>query len=313
MQPKPKTHHQTKSQSFKALTASNTSMQAPCRGTQHSNSVLIIIPLSLAILLYITFIPLASAATINGKIYDLSYAPIDKVLVTINSTPSQTYVAESGSYTFYLPQGTYLLTAAFGSEGSGRQMSEHITISDDGNYTLDLVLYDELSNITTPDEDIQNISTALEELSNATTTKPQTGTGVTASIIAVIIILIGLIIAYTYWTSNTRKKTPETLIHNTHEKKEETTHTQKTNIPATKTPKTDPRETILTYLTQNEGRANQKDIRKLIPYSEAKISLLITELEHEGKLKRIKKGRGNIIILQSPTDSQEPNTTTKED
>ena len=46
------------------------------------------------------------------------------------------------------------------------------------------------------------------------------------------------------------------------------------------------------------GRATQKDIRKQIPLSEAKISLMLAELEHKGVVEKIKKGRGNIIILK---------------
>ena len=39
-------------------------------------------------------------------------------------------------------------------------------------------------------------------------------------------------------------------------------------------------------------------MRRLVkfPDSEAKISLVLTELEAKGKIKKIKKGRGNIII-----------------
>lgn len=44
-----------------------------------------------------------------------------------------------------------------------------------------------------------------------------------------------------------------------------------------------------------EGRILQKDLRKKLPYSEAKVSLMISELEAQGKIKRIKKGRGNIL------------------
>ena len=42
----------------------------------------------------------------------------------------------------------------------------------------------------------------------------------------------------------------------------------------------------------------QKDIRKSIPFSEAKVSLILADLEHTGKIEKIKKGRGNIIILK---------------
>ena len=56
-------------------------------------------------------------------------------------------------------------------------------------------------------------------------------------------------------------------------------------------------EIILEILEKEGGRATQKEIRKHIPLSEAKISLMIAELEHQGKVKKVKKGRGNIIIL----------------
>jgi len=55
---------------------------------------------------------------------------------------------------------------------------------------------------------------------------------------------------------------------------------------------------VLEIIKKQGGRTTQKDIRKQIPMSEAKISLVITELEHKGIIKKIKKGRGNIIILE---------------
>jgi len=57
-------------------------------------------------------------------------------------------------------------------------------------------------------------------------------------------------------------------------------------------------EELITFLKRQGGRATQKEIRKAFPHSEAKTSLLLTELENDGKLKKIKKGRGNIIVLQ---------------
>ena len=57
-------------------------------------------------------------------------------------------------------------------------------------------------------------------------------------------------------------------------------------------------EIIIKILIQEGGRTTQKGIRKQIPLSEAKISLMIAELEHKGIVDKIKKGRGNIIILK---------------
>ena len=55
---------------------------------------------------------------------------------------------------------------------------------------------------------------------------------------------------------------------------------------------------LIELIKNNEGRITQKELRKHFPLSEAKISLVITQLEKEGKLEKIKKGRGNILILK---------------
>jgi uncharacterized membrane protein len=55
---------------------------------------------------------------------------------------------------------------------------------------------------------------------------------------------------------------------------------------------------VLDFIKKENGRTTQKDIRKHFPSSEAKISLIISELEDNGIVKRIKKGRGNIIVLK---------------
>ena len=61
---------------------------------------------------------------------------------------------------------------------------------------------------------------------------------------------------------------------------------------------TDPlKEKIVKLLKEHEMRMSQKDLRKQFPFSEAKMSLALTELEHEGKIKKIKKGRTNVISL----------------
>ena len=57
-------------------------------------------------------------------------------------------------------------------------------------------------------------------------------------------------------------------------------------------------EQIMKIIKDEGGRTTQKHIRKEIPLSEAKISLMIDELEHKGTIEKIKKGRGNILILK---------------
>ena len=55
---------------------------------------------------------------------------------------------------------------------------------------------------------------------------------------------------------------------------------------------------VLLFIKKEGGRTTQKDIRKAFPQSEAKISLILTELEAKGEIQKIKKGRGNVIILK---------------
>ncbi len=60
-------------------------------------------------------------------------------------------------------------------------------------------------------------------------------------------------------------------------------------------PLDDEAKKILSYLDSVEGRANQKEMKEALGFSDAKLSLILTELEHEGRVKRFKRGRGNVV------------------
>jgi uncharacterized membrane protein len=57
---------------------------------------------------------------------------------------------------------------------------------------------------------------------------------------------------------------------------------------------------VLSIIEKNDGRITQLDLRKMLPYSEAKVSLIVSDLESRGLVKKIKKGRGNVLILNRP-------------
>jgi len=59
----------------------------------------------------------------------------------------------------------------------------------------------------------------------------------------------------------------------------------------------DEADDVLEFIKKSDGRTTQKEIRKNLGLGEAKTSLIISELVHDKKIRRIKKGRGNIIIL----------------
>ncbi len=51
----------------------------------------------------------------------------------------------------------------------------------------------------------------------------------------------------------------------------------------------------LEALTSFEGRATQKELKETLGFSDSKLSLILTELEAIGKIRKFKRGRGKII------------------
>jgi len=54
---------------------------------------------------------------------------------------------------------------------------------------------------------------------------------------------------------------------------------------------------IVNLIRGHKGRITQKDLRRRSEYSEVKVSLLLSELEKRGLIKKFKNGRENILIL----------------
>jgi uncharacterized membrane protein len=54
---------------------------------------------------------------------------------------------------------------------------------------------------------------------------------------------------------------------------------------------------VLDAIKNNDGRITQKELRELLNYSDAKMSLILAELEHYGMIKKFKRGRGNILKI----------------
>ncbi|MEW6035242.1 MAG: hypothetical protein AB1529_01400 [Candidatus Micrarchaeota archaeon] len=54
-------------------------------------------------------------------------------------------------------------------------------------------------------------------------------------------------------------------------------------------------KSVLRVLDGMEGRATQKEIKETLKFSDAKLSLILTELEQTGHVRKFKRGRANII------------------
>ena len=228
--------------------------------------------LILPILLILTS-SIVFAANIEGSIYDIELNELNDVVVEINTVPKQSFVSKDGRYSFDVPIGDYLIIARHG-QGIAE---ESIIVNDAGNYNIDLILFPDLSeDVALLDESDLVVETFEEPEKNSYSFYYLIG------FIAAIAIIIGIIFHYKRKLETSLKKELKEMKDTQKEKKEDV--------------EADLKE-LLDFIKKESGRTTQKDIRKHFPQSEAKISLMVAELEHKGKIKKIKKGRGNIVTL----------------
>ena len=213
----------------------------------------------------------ANAATIYGTIYDFSLKKVTNARVEINTSPRQMIVAQNATYSFNVPTGDYTITARLMQKNTSiASAQENITIKQDGSYVLDLILF--------PDVEEGVEDPGVEVNSDVVESKNTIALLAGFIVLLVLIVIVGLIY---YKKSGKNEKATEKTEDKIEEKYEESDLDE-----------------VIKIIKQEGGRATQKDIRKQIPLSESKISLMITELEHKEIVEKIKKGRGNIIILK---------------
>ncbi len=231
------------------------------------------------------------AATVHGTIYDLDLNPVKNTIVEINTMPNQRMVARDGSYSFSVPKGDYRIKATHDQpDGTLLLATETITVKNEGDYVLDLFLFPDLEE---EDEILQDIDTSIGD---ETLEEKKSGTSWILSAVIIAIFIIVVIIFFKLlpfmkrWPGKEAKdgkEAKEAKAKMTAEKEGQEAAAAKGDL-----------DDVVSILKKHDGRMTQRDLRKEIPLSEAKVSLLVAELEHQGKVKKIKKGRGNILILQ---------------
>lgn len=232
--------------------------------------------ISIILVISVLFIPpITHAATIQGTIYDwTTLESVPNTILNINSNPPQTYVSKDGTYSLELNIGKYIITAThYTNNQPDASINETITITDDGIFTMDLILFPE-SNFG---EDIIN-DTDFDLIDPYNDT-----TNINTYIYATIILIIS---AFYIFRKNIRG-----TIKSRHATKKIIIETTKKNELSKEL------KQIISILKKNDGRMTQKEIRHQFPLSEAKVSLMITELEELELIKRIKTGRTNVIIF----------------
>lgn len=210
-------------------------------------------------ILILLCVNLVAGATLHGTVYDPFLNPQPDARVEINTEPKQVYISKQGDYSFEVSEGDYSIRVEYFEDGSLiYAVTETISIVSNGDFVLDLILFPEFE-----EEEIDIVDFPDHE-------KDYSLHALAALVI--VIVLVGVLVAYSY------KKVSRMVNQDF--------------------PDDDISANVLEFIKQRQGRVTQKEIRKEFPSSEAKISLVLTELQQKGRIEKIKKGRGNIIILK---------------
>lgn len=249
--------------------------------------------LTLILIATISTLP-GSAATLHGTIYDWStFEPLENTIVEINTTPPQTYVAIDGKYSFEVPPGNYQIIANhYQNNTIEYTASENITITRDGNFILDILLLPpliETDKIEDPLIDEINLSEPIvipEEEKNHTVL-------IMITLFSALVLIAALLLKKYYHkriAPEQKPKTEPTLIPvNPFEEEPTIEEKMPEKLP-------EDLQKVVDIISKNGGRMTQKDLRKHLNLSEAKISLMVSDLEERGIIDKIKKGRGNILV-----------------
>jgi|SRR3989338_4295642 len=218
---------------------------------------------------FLLFIGIVHAATIHGTVYDISLKKANNARVEINTSPKQFLVAQNGTYSFTVPNGLYTIKAQLMQKNEVvSSVQENITIKHDGSYVLDLILFPDFEEgVEDPGIDING------SIMDADVNRSYVLGGI------LILIVMAVAAVFYYFKLKSKGSKAETE-------------------PNKESFESNDLDRVIDVIKKDGGRTTQKEIRKQIPLSEAKISLMIAELEHKGVIEKIKKGRGNIIILK---------------
>ncbi|MGC8816952.1 MAG: DUF7343 domain-containing protein [Candidatus Hadarchaeum sp.] len=213
-------------------------------------------------------------ARVHGTVYYwYNLEPLKNSIVEVNSVPEQTYVAKNGEYFFNLPPGTYKITARFYRDNVLLYYAEeNLTIPEyGGDYVVDLIAFPLFDDFEAPEENIVPIVEA-----------PENENALVVLVVVAVAVLV-LVLAFLYLRMVRQRKVVKT--------EPVQAPVKLIGLPA------DLQE-IIDRIREAGGRITQLELRGKLPYSEAKVSLMLADLESRGLIRRIKKGRGNIIILK---------------
>ncbi len=215
----------------------------------------------LLLILILMSITNASAVEIYGKVYRWDTLDVvDNVVVEIRDDAVQRMVSENGEYSFNVTPGNYTIIAQAGEYYA----VENVTV--ESSMRFDLILFPKLEDV----EDIPDFPVVEEQEEEF----PYYVFAIFAS---------GFVLAVLFVIKIRSGKQPTAV--------EREAEPVEHNLP-------EDLAEVVEIIAKEGGRITQKELRKRLGCSEAKMSLIIADLERRGIVEKVKKGRGNIIFLK---------------
>lgn len=225
-------------------------------------------------LVFLLLLNLAIATTLTGTIYNQDLEPEPNVLVQVSS---QRYLSLDGTYMVQIPAGTYPITIT----------KEDLTVTEEVVVQGQVTYYD-LFLIPDFDDEDDLWKDTEEDLF-----EDEKSLFRWEYLVAIAIVIYALIRFFKarlkYGPLNKFRKRVKEDSKKTVEQHKAELEKEPGQI-----------DKAVEIIKKHDGRITQKELRKEMLYlSEAKVSLILTELEHKGLVERVKKGRGNVVILKN--------------
>ena len=238
------------------------------------------------LLLFLLCAHSVGSSMISGRIYGPDLNQLNDVILSINTTPTQRYVAKQGGYTFRLSKGSYTIEAIYYHNGNPLYYDKTQVVvpeEGDGTYVIDFVLFpiDYEESSIAQELLLNHTDIEFPEIDEDTTKQDKKLHEKDGSIVVIILVITLAAIGLLFIIKN------KSQIGKVEHKQ---THNKESEIDGNLMD-------IIKEIQFQGNRTTQKQLRRAFNSSEAKMSLMLTELEHIGYIKKIKRGRGNIIIL----------------
>lgn len=213
------------------------------------------------------------AANLSGSVYSMdSFDAVRGVVIKAEGDSTYQTFSMDGTYKMDIPPGEYAVKAFYYVEGNLEGYAEDRITLGEGGAAYDFVLF-------APDEFEGVVGFDLPEVNEEI---PEGRQDWTPFIVAGAVLLAAILVAAYFLFG----------------KKKEGKGVREGKLPAQKHELDEEEKKVLEILRNSEGMRSQKELREIMKCTEAKMSLLISGLEAQGYVKRIRKGRENIVKLK---------------